>query len=204
MNARALWALIVSPSFYYFGLIAGSLTYPGYSQVTQYASELGSSEAPYPWLFNFSIIAYGAATIFGAYGFWLALSQISNRRLWVSLAVIALLLWGIAMIIGGIFPIPDERHGAYGLGLAGQFTSLFALIALWRVPNSAGIRAFLAFIFVSSLIFFVIMMGVGGLVRLDNVGIWQRVNGLFAIPWITVLGLWLLGRVRPDPLVAAD
>ena len=50
-------ALIAIPAFYYFALIVGAATYPGYSHVTNYASELGAADAPHPQLFNIPIAA---------------------------------------------------------------------------------------------------------------------------------------------------
>ena len=46
------WTLIAITALYYFGLFAGAATYPGYSHMTNYASELGAAAAPYPWLFT--------------------------------------------------------------------------------------------------------------------------------------------------------
>ena len=39
-----------------------------------------------------------------------------------------------------------------------------------------------------------IMFGLGELVTRRNVGIWQRINSGFSIPWFAVLGFWLLRR----------
>lgn len=196
MKRTLLWGLILVPVFYYAALIGGSLTYPGYSHVTQYASELGTADAPNPELFNYCIIAAGLAALAGSVGLAWALETLSGRRLWALLAAVSLPLWGVAMVMGGWFPMPDDRHGAYGLGLAGQLTSLFALLALLPVKGATAIKYFLAFIFLGSGMLIAIMMGVGGLVTLANVGIWQRVNSATGIIWLAVLGLWLLGRTR--------
>lgn len=186
--------LLAAPALYYFGLLAGAATYPGYDHATRYASELGAADAPYPWLFNCSIIAAGVAAILGAAGLALMLRRISGRWGWAAAAGVVLALWGVSMIMGGLFPMPDERHGAFGLGLVEPLAPLFALAALWSAPNTAGMKTFLAFVFAGSVVVLAIMMGVGGLVRLDNVGIWQRINSGFAIPWMAVLGVWLMAR----------
>lgn len=197
MSRTLLWGLILVPIFYYVALIGGSLTYPGYSHVTQYASELGAAGAPYPGLFNYNIIAAGLAAIAGSIGLTGALHRLSERRPWAVAAGIALALWGAAMVMGGLFPMPDDRHGGFGLGLAGQLTSLFALLALRPVPRAVGIKYFLAAIFIASGALFAIMMGVGGLVTLQNVGLWQRTNSAIGILWLAVLGIWLLQRTSP-------
>lgn len=186
--------LLAAPALYYFGLLAGAATYPGYDHATRYASELGAADAPYPWLFNGSIIGAGVAAILGAAGLAMMLRRISGGWGWASAAGVVLALWGVSMIMGGLFPMPDERHGAFGLGLVEPLAPLFSLAALWRAPKGAGMKTFLAFVFAGSVIVLAIMMGVGGLVRLDNVGIWQRINSGFAIPWMAVLGAWLMTR----------
>ena len=112
------------------------------------------------------------------------------------LAGLALALWGIAMIMGGTFPMPDERHGAFGLGLTAPFIPLFTLLSLGNAPASGAMRAFLALVVAGSAVLMAIMMGVGGLVTHANVGLWQRINSGFAIPWLAVAGWWLLARGR--------
>lgn len=200
MRKLFLAGLIVGPLLYYFALLGGAATYPGYDHATRYASELGAADAPYPWLFNYSIIGCGIAALFGAAGAAMSFKDLSGRRGWAIAAGVALALWGVSMIMGGLFPMPDERHGAFGLGLVAPLAPLFALLALWSVPRSGAIKALLAFIFIGSLAVLAVMMGVGGLVRLDNVGIWQRINSGFSIPWMAVLGLWLMLRSARAPV----
>jgi hypothetical protein len=186
--------LVAAPVLYYFALFAGAATYPGYDHVTRYASELGAADAPYPWLFNYSIIAMGVATLLGAVGLALSLRDLSGKWTWAVLAAVALALWGASMVMGGLFPLPDERHGGFGMGLAEPLAPLFVLLALLGVPRSGAMKTFLAVVFVGSLVLLAIMMGVGELVRRSNVGLWQRANTAFAIPWTAVLGLWLILR----------
>ena len=196
MRKVLLAAIIAVPVLYYFALLVGAATYPGYSHVTRYASELGAAEAPYPWLFNYSIIAMGLCAILGAVGLAGALRDLSGKRIWAIAAGMALAIWGVSMVMGGWFPMPDDRHGGFGLGLAGPLVPLFTMLALRPVPRSTGIRVFLAVVFVGSVVLLAIMMGVGGLVTRANVGIWQRINSGFGIPWLLVLGIWLM-RYRP-------
>jgi hypothetical membrane protein len=194
MKKILVCGLIAAPVLYYIALFAGAATYPGYDHATRYASELGAADAPYPWLFNYSIVACGVAAIIGAFGLTMSLRDLNGRWGWAVASGIVLALWGVSMIMGGMFPMPDERHGAFGLGLVAPLVPLFVLFGLWSAPRTAGLKAFLAFIFLASLAVLAVMMGVGGLVRLDNVGIWQRINSGLSIPWMAVLGLWLLLR----------
>ena len=196
LRKLTLGALIAVPVCYYFGLLAGAATYPGYSHVTRYASELGAAGAPFPALFNFSIIACGLAALVGAFGLGAALRERGGGGAWASAATIALGLWGAAMVTGGVFPMPDDRHGAFGLGLVAPLIPLFTLLALRPVPNTRGMKWFLALVFVASVILLAIMFGVGQLVTRHNVGLWQRVNTGVSSPWLAVLGWWLLTRDR--------
>jgi glucan biosynthesis protein C len=186
-----LWGLILAPLFYYVALIGGSLLWPGYSHVTQYASELGSSAAPNPMFFNGNVILCGLSALIGGFGLTHVLTQLSGSRGWAVAAGVSISPWGLAIVVAGLYPMPDERHGAFGLAIAGQFTPLFAWIALRKVGGLGGLKAFLAVIFVASFVLFAIMMGVGGLVTRANVGIWQRINSGLGIPYLAILG-WVL------------
>ena len=196
-------ALIAIPLLYYFALFAGAATYPGYSHVTNYASELGAAGAPYPGLFNIPIIAAGAAALLAAFLLPRGFRRLGGSRIWALLATIALAMWGASMVMGGMYPMPDMRHGGFGLGLAAPLVPLFTLFAIRRIPDTRGMQIFLAAVFVASVVMLAIMFGVGGLVTRGNVGIYQRLNTAASIPWFGVLGIWLWYRLarsgRPAP-----
>ena len=73
------------------------------------------------------------------------------------------------MVMGGMFPMPNDLHGGFGLGLLGPLVPVFALLALRNVPDTRGMKMFLAFIFVGSIIVLAIMFGAGHLVTRRNV-----------------------------------
>jgi hypothetical membrane protein len=189
---------VMVPVLYYTALIGTSLFWPGYSHVTQYASELGSAGSPRPSLFNGMIIVAGAAAMLASAGFFLALKHLGGRTLPASLAGFAVFLWGVSFVMGGSFPMPDPRHGAFGLALAVHLAPLFMLWALAGKP-APRLKLFLVLVFVISGALILIMFDVGGLhlVRRANVGLWQRAYSLFAIPWIGVVA-WVL--LRADAL----
>jgi hypothetical membrane protein len=182
-----LLAGILVPVLYYAALIGTSLLWPGYSHVTQYASELGSAESPRPELFNVTIVAAGVCAMLAAAGVFLALRRLGGRTAPAALAAAALFLWGVAFVMGGLFPMPDPRHGAFGLGLAMHLIPPFMLWALAGTP-APRLKAFLAVVSVVSTLLILVMFDVGGLhlVRRANVGLWQRAYSLSAIPWIGV------------------
>lgn len=196
MKQKLLWGLILVPVFYYVGLVGGALLWPGYSHASQYASELGSAAAPYPAFFNTNAILCGLSALVGGVGLSHGLNRLSGKRGWSIAAGISISLWGVSVILAGLYPMPHELHGAYGLGIAGQFTSLFALLALRNVEGLAGLKVFLGIIFVASLTMFLIMMGVAGPLRRANIGIWQRINSGLGIPYLAVLGWVLLRQLK--------
>lgn len=192
--ARRLLPLGIAVPLLYFGtLIVASLTWPGYSHVTRYASELGGPEAPLPWVFNGGIITMGVVCVFAAIGFGAGLRQATGRTGLAVAAAIGLALFGVAMMMGGWFPMPDERHGAFGLAFAVVPAPLLAALALRGHPRWSGLAMFLTVSFVLMAGVLAVMMGVGGLVTRANVGLWQRANALSMFPWIGVAA-WQLDR----------
>jgi hypothetical protein len=192
-----LIAGLMVPVLYYAALIGTPLFWPGYSHVTQYASELGSAASPRPELFNSAISAAGVAAILAGVGFVLALKRLGRRALPSVLAGLATALWGVSFVAGGLFPMPDPRHGAFGLALAMHLVPLFMLWALAGVP-APRLKPFLLLVFLVSSALILIMFDVGGLhlVRRANVGLWQRAYSLSVIPWIAVVA-WVLLAFRP-------
>lgn len=188
-----LWAGILIPVVYFGLLIAAPLIYPGFSYVTQYASEMGSADARYPAVFNTGVMLCGVLGLVASFGFFHAVRRLGGNTLLAALTGLTLFLFGIATFMGGRFPMPDERHGGYGLGLALNLAPLFLALALWRVRSLRGFCVFLLAVFVVMAFFIAVMFGVGGLVTRANVGLWQRGNALAGFPWIGIAA-WVLRK----------
>jgi hypothetical protein len=159
-----------------------------------------SSAAPRPELFNAAIVAAGVAAMLAGVGFFLALKRLGGRPLPAFLAGFATSLWGVSFVMGGLFPMPDPRHGAFGLALAMHAAPLFMLWSL-AGTSAPALKRFLVLVFMVSSALILVMFDVGGLhlVRRANVGLWQRAYSLSAIPWIGVVS-WMLMRPRSyDP-----
>jgi hypothetical membrane protein len=194
-----LRAAIAVPVLYYATLVVASLLYPGYSHVTQYASELGASGARHPGVFNTAIVAAGLLAIAGGAGFFLALRRATHPAL-AALTGIAVALFGVGFVFGGLFPMPDPRHGGYGTGFAVHLAPLFLLAALWKTRTQPWLKPFLAATIVYMTAMFLVMMGVGELVTRANVGLFQRLYSLGILPWIGIAAAALLrGGVRLAP-----
>lgn len=184
---------IAVPALYFGTLLAAAATWPGYSHVTRYASELGGPEAPVPRLFNGGIVLMGVVCVASAFGFAAALGRVGARRGLAVAASVCLALFGVSMVMGGMFPMPDPRHGAFGLAFALVPAPLLMALALAGRARMGSLVAFLTVCFVLMAGVLAVMMGVGGLVTRANVGLWQRANALTMFPWIGVAA-WALGR----------
>ena len=186
---------IAVPILYLLALVLGSALYPGYSHVTRYASELGAAEAPHPWIFNSGIVAAGVGALLAGPGFAFALRRLGSDRLPAVLTGLTISLWGVAMVLGGSYPMPDPRHGGFGLGLWLLVAPLFLIWALRRAPDAGRLRVFLVAVFLAMTALFAVMMGVGGLVTRANVGLWQRGNALASIPWLGIVAYVMRRRL---------
>lgn len=190
-----LTAGIAVPILYYANLLVSSLFYPGYSHITQYASELGGPDATWPAIFNTTVVLLGICGIAAGFGYTFALRRLTGKTALPVLAGLLLGLFGVAMVMGGLFPMPDERHGAYGLGMAVQLAPLFLWLALRKYEGLRGLKVFLLVTFVVSLAMFAIMMGVGQMVTRANVGLFQRMYSLTSFPWIGIASYYLRREV---------
>lgn len=188
----ALARLAVAVPVLYFGtLLVAASTWTGYSHVTQYASELGSAAAPRPAVFNTGIVLMGLVCVAAAAGLYGAARLAGARRAWAALGGVCVGAFGVSMVLGGLFPMPNPLHGGFGLGFAQVVAPLFLALALRGRPGMGGLVAVLVASFVLMAGSLAVMMGVGHLVTRANVGLWQRVNALAMIPWVGVAGHWL-------------
>lgn len=197
MKRLGLMAGVLVPALYYGALVGAALTWPAYSHVTQYASELGSAAAPHPEYFNFPIIGAGVAAILSSLGFFAALRKRGGGAVPSFLSGLCIALWGVAFVMGGMFPMPNELHNGFMLALAVHLAPLFMLWALAKA-EAPRLKLLLVLVFVVSLALILVMMNIGelNLVRKANVGLWQRAYGLSVIPWIGLAALMLMGPAR--------
>lgn len=174
------------PVVYFGNLLVSSLLYPGYSHVTQYASELGSSAARYPAVFNTGVVLVGVAALGAAAGFFAALRSRGSGRVLAGAVAALVALFGVAMVMGGLFPMPDPRHGGFGLGMGIHLVPALLAWGLRHRPELRTLRLLLWASFVAMVAMFAVMMGVGELVTRANVGVFQRVYATTLFPWIGV------------------
>jgi len=200
-DSLLVWLAVAVPILYFGVMLAAAATWPAYSHVTRYVSELGGPEAPNPRLFNFGIMIMGVVCAVSAAGVLGAVRRLGGRIVPGTIAALCIALFGVAMVMGGMFPMPDPRHGAFGLGFAMVFAPLLLGFAFAGRPGFGGLAAFLFASFALMLATMSVMMGVGQLVTRANVGLWQRANALAMFPWIGIAGFVLARRLdREAPL----
>jgi len=185
---------VAVPVLYFGTLLVAAATWPGYSHVTRYASELGGPEAPVPAIFNIGIMVMGVVCALASIGVFRAARRAGGRSVLAALAAACLFAFGVAMVMGGAFPMPNPLHGAFGLGFALVPAPLLLALALRGREGNGPLVLVLVVAFVLVLATMSVMMGVGQLVTRANVGLWQRANALAMFPWIGVAGEMLARR----------
>jgi hypothetical membrane protein len=186
---------VAVPVLYFGVMLVAASTWPGYSHVTQYVSELGGPDAKHPAIFNVGIVVMGAVCTFSAWGIFAAARRVGGRSVMSALAATCIALFGVAMVMGGLFPMPNPLHGGFGLGFAMVLAPLFLALALSGRSDLGGLNVLLLGSFAFMIATMAVMMGVGHLVTRANVGLWQRLNALAMFPWLGVVGLALARRI---------
>jgi hypothetical membrane protein len=182
--------------FLFFGTdLVSTLFYP-YSHARQHASELGAAGAPYPQIFNSGIVITGVAALLAAPGFLGALRKLTSHAALPWLVSATIICFGVAMIMSGLFPWPDPRHGAFGLVFAVPFGTILLAAALWRCPEVRWARVFLLATIAAMIPMFAVMIHVIDIVAPSNAGAFQRFYALALVPWIGV-GSYALLKCTP-------
>ena len=194
-DSLLVWLAVAVPILYFGTILVAAATWPSYSHVTQYVSELGGPEAPKPMIFNIGIMLMGVVCAVSAAGVFGAVRKLGGRVVPGAIAAICIACFGVAMLMGGMFPMPIPLHGGFGLVFAGVFAPLLLGIAFAGRPGFGGFATFLFVSFAFVLFTISVMMGVGHLVTRANVGLWQRANALAMFPWLGIAGFVLARRL---------
>jgi hypothetical membrane protein len=187
----------VAIPFLYFGSVAlAALFYPGFSLVRQFASELGTPEAPHPEILNVGIIGVGVVTLLATAGYWRVLPRLGARAVPARLTCYVIGMFGVAMVLAGIFPHPDWRHSGAGLGLpilAGP-----ALLAA-ALSSRDDMRVLRRYLLVTNVLMVAMLVVYVAATRSPFVGLCQLLYTLIAIPWMGVSAYVLARHAPPDP-----
>ena len=191
MIARMLVAAGVGVPLFWFGSqLAGMALNPGFDIATQQPSELGCCDAQLPIVANVGFLATGACAVLGGVGLSLGLRKLGGNIVLAALAGLGMVLFGVAMTMSGLFPLPNPLHYGFGLFPAGLLAPLFGALAL---KNGGAARWIVLTAFVFSAVVVALMFGVGGIVTEGNLGYFSRAVALTAFPAMAFL-CWTVMR----------
>ena len=179
---------------YLLNLLVLAALWPGYSHISNYVSDLGRAENPYNGVFNGAIILYGTLQLLTGLGFYYSVKRITRRKIISIVVGLSFALIGVSAYFGGIFPLPDERHSGYGIGLISFLIPLFLAFAFSRLKNARIFVTHQILFFVLFVLIFPVTSGMegNGLINEMNKGLGQRLSVLFTIMWFTSTIYWLM------------
>jgi hypothetical protein len=190
----ALLVTALAPVFYFGVQPIAAAFHPGYDFVTQVASELGADGAPKAWILNTGAALAGLATLVGALAYPVALARLGAWRWLAGLVALALVLHAYGDINAAVFHLPDPRHNAGPVALAGiiAFPPLL-LAALWRVAGVPALKIYLGLTLLGVAAIAPVMAGLTAIDPRQCAGLLQRVIAvLFILP--VGIGAWCLRR----------
>ncbi|MGD9966160.1 MAG: DUF998 domain-containing protein [Hyphomonadaceae bacterium] len=189
-----LGAGVFVPIVYFVSQIAAMALNPGFDIATQQPSELGCCGAGSPIVANVGFLLTGVCALLGGAGLFLGLRKLGGNPILAALAGLGMILFGVAMTMSGLFPLPHPLHYGFGLFPAGLIAPLFGALAL---KNGDSVRWIVLLAFGLSAALVVLMFGVGGVVAESNLGYFSRAVALVAFPAMALLCWSVRQRLAP-------
>jgi hypothetical protein len=138
--------LVPLPWFLFWSSIAGALA-PGYRALSQHASELTLQTGIPHTLLTVAAIGSGAAFVAFAIGLWLESGRI------LAVGALCWLLFGVAMISNGVWPMGSPLHGLYALGVANLIAPALSLLESAKLRDNSLAYGFTAFVSVAGVVY---------------------------------------------------
>jgi hypothetical protein len=186
------WAMIAGlvplPWFLFWTALGGMLV-PGYSSLSQHASELlgaGGGAA-----ICMRINAFGSGL--GFIGFALGIMMLSPQR--PAIGALCYFVFGCSRISNGIWPMGSPMHGLYAIGVLNIIAPALAHIELREILHSQ--RAYRLTALVSFCGILYLWLNLTGNDADAYRGMTQRVFSSINSLWPFVVALWLLRRREP-------
>ncbi len=177
--------------FLYFGIVAiigyviniiilGELE-PNYSHTKQQISELGIINALNPLMFNLGEIIAGTFFLISSIGAYFTVFDLTKKKYLSMIFALCITFFGISLLYSGFFPLPDERHNGYGMGVSILLAPIFLAWSCWHIPkcNFFVYANIIAFLLLLMVMFLNIFFG-----SQQNLGIFQRALVLSTFLWI--------------------
>ena len=177
--------LVPMPWFLFWTAVGGMLV-PGYSALSQHASELlgaGGGAA-----ICARINAFGSGL--GFIAFALGLMRLSPQR--PAIGALCYLVFGVSRISGGIWPMGGPLHGLYMVGILNIIAPALAHIELGAMVRSRRLYRLTAFVSFSGIVY--LWLNLTGNDVDAYRGLTQRVFSSINSLWPFVVGLALLRR----------
>ncbi|WP_375429199.1 cation:proton antiporter [uncultured Sphingomonas sp.] len=172
-------------------------------------SGLGAWVERFPWLYYVTISNPASMEPFAEFGIILLLFtiglELSFRRLWTMRAQVfgmgAAELLGSAAIVGiGLHVLGQDWPGAIGLGLALAMSSTALVLPLSGTTGAVGRGAFAMLLF-EDLALVPIIFALGAMAPSGSGG-WEVAAGVAVRGGLTVVAIFLIGRIALPPLFA--
>jgi hypothetical protein len=191
MNTRILLAagFIPLPWFLLWSTIAGLLAL-SYSAMSQHASELTLQPGAPHMLLNLAAVGSGAAFVVFAIGLWLE----SNRGF--AFGAFCWILFGIAMVSNGLWPMGSPLHGLYALGVFNLIAPALSLLESERLRDNKFAFGVTALVSVCGVIY--LWLNLVGIDPQNLRGLTQRIFSSINSLWPAAMALLLLrhGKVQ--------
>ena len=189
ISRSCLWAGLLAIALYLVTVVVLGLLTPQYSHITNLVSDLGRQESPYHMAFSISLGMVGALFVLSSVGFFDAVRTISGNLI-LSIAIgVAIAAIGVGIIISAIFPLPDPRHGGFGLARLFFLVPLLIAIAIWKKPYLSSFKVFNLGSFVALLTSIPIFRF---FIENEQMGLGQRITVLIMFGWFTITSYYFL------------
>ncbi len=178
------------PVLYFVLQLIAAPFYPGYSFISNAASDLGSPDSLQPLVFNIGALIIGVIGLIGAFGLWHGLRARGSGVRSAGVLAFAVALAAASSIWAGMFPLPDPMHGQNPLTVGLFVMPFVALFTLWQRAGRA-LRLYLLLNILCFAALAYVLSGTAGIPIGPIQGLTQRAFALVAFGPIGVAA-WLL------------
>ena len=191
-----LWANLLAIALYLITVVVLGWLTPNYSHITNVVSDLGRLDAPYHEAFSLLIGTVGVLFVLSSLGFFAVVKMVSGHwglSVAIAMAVAAI---GIGFMLSAIFPLPDPRHGGFGLARLIFLMPILISIAVWKKPGFLKLTIFNGVAFIGLLASIPIFRG---LIEQGQMGLGQRITVLIMFGWFAVTSYAFLSAPLDTP-----